>query len=31
MNLCLTSVKFELFLFVLDILVSRCLTGGVTN
>ena len=31
MNLCLTPVKFYLFLFFLDILVSRCLTGGVTH
>ena len=31
MNLCLTSVKFYLFLFFLDILVSRCLTGGVAH
>ena len=31
MNLCLTSVNFYLFWFFLDILVSRCLTGGVTH
>ena len=31
MNLCLTSVKFYLFLFFVDILVSRCLTGGLTH
>ena len=31
MKLCLTSVKFHLFLSFVDIFVSRCLTGGVTN
>ena len=31
MNLCLTSVKFYLFLFFLDIWVSRYLTGGVAH
>ena len=29
MNLCLTSVKFYLYLSFVDIFVSRCLTGGV--